>query len=100
LVGYRFGKFCGASDRKGEGKKSIKSLSVEKADTEDEEESLADGDLAAIKAGLLEPCKMVCFDLYPKYLMVDDFQGPCCANRSWNDSWKNSSTVRVLLCIE
>jgi len=78
----------------------MKSLSIEKADIEDEDESLADGDLAAIKAGLLEPCKMVCFDLYPKYMAVDDFQGPCGANRPWDDSWKNSSTVRDLLCIE
>jgi len=99
LVGYGFGKFCGASNGKGEGKELMKSPSVEKADTEDENESLADGDLAAIKAGLLEPCKMVCFDLYPKYLTVDHLQGSCCANRSWDDSWKNSSTVRVL-CIE
>jgi len=73
LVGYGFGKFCGASNGKREGEESTKSLSVEKADAEDEDESLADGDLAAIKAGLLEPCKMVCFDLYPKYLIIDDF---------------------------
>lgn len=30
-------------------------------DSEDDDEQLSDGNLSAVKAGLMEPCKMVCY---------------------------------------
>lgn len=34
------------------------------SEADSDDESLSDGNLAAVKAGLLEPCKMVCFFIF------------------------------------
>ncbi|KAF5355968.1 hypothetical protein D9756_004242 [Leucocoprinus leucothites] len=63
FVGYYLGKLYGTTAGKGKEKASEEPKEApavtEEPDSEEEEESLADGDLSAIKAGFLEPCKMV-----------------------------------------
>ena len=74
MVGYGFGKFYGASVGKKGPEELMKPPIVKEVDSEadSDDESLTDGNLAAVKAGLLEPCKMVWFFyLYLGYLTVD-----------------------------
>jgi hypothetical protein len=63
LTGYYLGKPHGAPTGEGKEKAADDVSQVEPApeevDSEEEDESLADGDLNAIQAGLMEPCKMV-----------------------------------------
>ena len=46
------------------------SAAVQEDDYDDEDEELADGDLAAISAGLLEPCKLVRCCAFPSIVFI------------------------------
>ena len=50
------------------------SAAVQEDDYDDEDEELADGDLAAISAGLLEPCKLVCCCTFPSIVFITIFR--------------------------
>lgn len=62
LVGYYLGKLHGTTAEKGEDKaldvKLHDSVEDEAQESEDEGD-IADGDLSVVRAGFMEPCKMV-----------------------------------------
>jgi len=66
-------------------------------DSEEEDEALADGDLDTIKAGFMQPCKLVRARVqFIPVPLTSTSKGLSCANGSQNDLRKNSCTVSAI----
>lgn len=67
----------------------------ESDDSEEEDESLADGDLSVIQAGFMEPCKMVnaCYYTNRDRPIIDVVVGSCRASGPEHDARQSSSSV-------
>jgi hypothetical protein len=63
-------------------------------DSEDEDEEIADGDLSTIKAGFMEPCKLVSYlTMRWKHRYITRCKGSCGTHRLEDDSGQNFCTV-------
>jgi PTH2 family peptidyl-tRNA hydrolase len=77
-----------------EPKEPLASKAEPEVDSEEEDDALADGDLSAVKAGFVQPCKLVRAGIRCRFhLLTSTPKGLSRANGSQNDHWENSCTV-------
>ncbi|KDR84776.1 hypothetical protein GALMADRAFT_217839 [Galerina marginata CBS 339.88] len=105
-VGYQLGALS-LRDKRPPGLGSADQREVEEVDAEDDPEWIADGDLAAIKAGYLEPCKMVLVvrtdlkltpgNIYTHHATLACYKALSKTNQSLVKHWENTGQAKIAL---